>query len=481
MNLAVPITRIPALEAIADAFCTVGEDWTVSYWNHAAERWFGASREATVGEPLWDALPSLRAPGLRARIAAVVATGRSMRIDLSARDDGKPLTVEASPLEGGGLALHFRDASDQARLAERYSRLLASIRDGFVAVDTEWRVVYVNPAAEALLRVKMHRAVGASLLDYLPDDPPELAETLRRTMEDGLPRGLSAVRPQAEWLRGRTYELAVDPLAGGGISLLFQDVTEQRDRELELARLAGEAEEASRAKSRFFAAVSHELRTPLHAIVGYTHLLSTDSFGEMPVPASRAAERASVCAEHLARLIDDVLLLTTAEIDRLPMYPSGLRLGRWAPEVLEPLRRQAEAKGLTFAVDVPAEMRELVADPERLRQVLYALVTNAIKFTARGTVHVRARADGAGVEVRVEDSGPGIAEEDRARIFEAFEQVADDARTDSIHRGTGLGLSIAWKLADRMGGSLHLEQPDDGGSAFVLWLPWSAPASEDPH
>ena len=110
-------------------------------------------------------------------------------------------------------------------------------------------------------------------------------------------------------------------------------------------------------------------------------------------------------------------------------------------------------------------------DPERLRQVLWALVTNAIKFTARGQVRVQVRDDGAGVEIRVEDSGPGIAEEDRARIFEVFEQVCDDARTDSMTRGTGLGLTIARRLAERMGGSLRLEQPEGGGSAFVVWLP----------
>ena len=473
---AVSTTTIPALEAIADAFCTVGEDWRISYWNRAAERWFGASRDDILGQPLWDAFPELSEPGLRARMAAVVATLSPLRFPFPARDDGSPLTLEATPLEGGGVALHFRDGAEQARLAERYSRLLASIRDGFLAVDTEWRVVYLNPAAEALLRIRMHKAVGASLLDYLPHDPPELEEALRHTMEDGLPRGLHAVRPGIEWLKGRAFDLSVDPLAGGGISLLFQDVTERQERELELARLAGEAEEASRAKSRFFAAVSHELRTPLHAIVGYTHLLSTDSYGDIPAPASRAAERASVCAEHLARLIDDVLLLTTAEIDQLQLYPAPVALPEYAAEVLEPLRRQAEAKGLRFELDAPAELPPMYVDPERMRQVLYALVTNAIKFTARGYVRVRAREDGGGVELRVEDSGPGIGEGDRARVFEVFEQVCDDARTDSISRGTGLGLTIARSLTDRLGGSLRLEQPESGGSAFVLWLPLRSPS-----
>jgi signal transduction histidine kinase len=465
-------TRFPALEALADAFVTVGEDWRVSYWNAAAERCFGAAREAVLGALVWNALPAAAQPSLRARLAAVVATRAPLRVPFPA-GDGPALMLDASPLDGGGLALHFRDATDHARVAERYSRLRGRSRDGFLAVDADWKVVYVNPAAETLLHVRLHKAVGESLLRHLSGEPPELAAALRGTMEDGLPRRLHAVRPAAEWLRGRWFDLSVDPLAGGGISLLFQDVTERQQREAELARLAAEAEEASRAKSRFFAAVSHELRTPLHAIVGYTHLLSTDSYGEMPQQASRAAERASVCAEHLARLIDDVLVLTTTEIDRLPVYPATLQVAAYLDEVLEPFRRQAEAKGLRFELEAPDALA-LRVDPERLRQIVYALVTNAIKFTARGFVRVVAREDGAEAEVRVEDSGPGVADEDRARIFEAFEQVGDDARTDSIHRGTGLGLTIARKLAGRLGGSLALQGREGGGSTFVLRVPLTA-------
>ena len=465
---ALSLTRIPALEALADAFATADEEWRVSYWNAAAERLFAIPREEALHVALWDVLPATREPGIRARLASVVATGGRLRIPFPVGEATLPL--DASALDGGGVALHFRDAAEQTRLAERYSRLLASMRDGFIAVDAEWRVVYVNPAAESLLKVRLHKAVGAVLTEHLPAEPPELVETLARTMDDGLPRGLRAVEPGVEWLAGRCFDLSVDPLAGGGIALLFQDVTEREERERELARLAAEAEEASRAKSRFFAAVSHELRTPLHAIVGYTHLLATDSYGGMPAPASRAAERASVCAEHLARLIDDVLLLTTAEIDRLPIYPAPVSLPDYLAEVLEPLRRQAEAKGLEFALDV--DVPSMNVDPERLRQLLYALVSNAVKFTARGGVNVSARAEGGEVLLRVADTGPGIAADERRRIFDPFEQVcADDARTDSYNRGTGLGLTIARRLAGRMGGALWLDASGEAGSVFAIRLP----------
>ncbi|HET7231888.1 MAG TPA: ATP-binding protein [Longimicrobium sp.] len=463
-------TRNPALEALADPFCTVGEDWRVTYWNGAAERALGIGREQALGQPLWDTLPGAAEPLLRARLAAVVATGSALRVPF-ATPRGAAFTLHAAPLEDGGLALHFRDGTDHVQTAERFSRLLESIRDGFLAVDEQWRVVYVNPAAETLLRVRLHRAVGARLLDHLPAEPPELAATLRATMADGRPRQLDAVRPGVEWLAGRCFDLSVDPLSGGGISLLFQDVTEREERQAELERLAAEAREAARAKGRFFAAVSHELRTPLHAIVGYTHLLSTDSYGDMPQAASRAAERAGVCAEHLARLIDDVLLLTITDVDRLSIYPAPVHVAEYLDEVLEPLRRQAEAKGLGFTVDVSAGLPVVQVDPERFRQILYALVHNAIKFTARGHVRVRVEAVDGTMKARVEDTGQGIPQEDRARVFEAFEQVGDESRTDSIKRGTGLGLTIARRLAERLGGTLTLSETGDTGSVFVLSLP----------
>ncbi|HEU4881059.1 MAG TPA: HAMP domain-containing sensor histidine kinase, partial [Longimicrobium sp.] len=241
----------------------------------------------------------------------------------------------------------------------------------------------------------------------------------------------------------------------------------------ELARLAAEAEEASRAKSRFFAAASHELRTPLNAIVGYTHLLATHTYGDVPAGAARASERACVCAEHLARLVDDVLLLTTVEIDRLPLFHAPLSLAEFLPGALHPLMQQAEAKRLEFHMEVPYDLPVVETDPERLRQVMTALVSNAIKFTPRGQVGVRAELveEGGWMEVAVRDSGPGVPEDASERIFHPFEQLGEEARSDSLNRGTGLGLTIARQLARRLNGDIVVRDAEGGGAEFVLRLP----------
>jgi len=370
--------------------------------------------------------------------------------------------------------------------SEWLTALLETIHDGVVAVDAEWCIAYLNGAAESLLRVSRTTIQGQSLWDFIPESASELRANLEATMRDGLERELRNVRPNRAAFRGRIFDIRIAPLPGGGLSLTLQDVRDRVQRESELVRLAAEASEANRAKARFFAAASHELRTPLNAIVGYTHLLSSETYGPMPEAARRAAYRSGICAEHLARLVDDLLLMTTAEIGRISASPAPVVLEDFLPEALEPLRLQAEAKGLSFSVDVASGLPRVQTDPERLRQILFALVSNAVKFTSTGEIRVVASAasgpldtadsewrggvGAGGVEIRVSDTGPGIPPEDRERVFHPFEQLGDSARTHSALRGTGLGLSVAQQLATLLHGKLSIEDTPVGAS-FCLALP----------
>ncbi|HET6762940.1 MAG TPA: ATP-binding protein [Longimicrobiaceae bacterium] len=469
--------RHPGLESLREAFFLLDPQWRVTYWNGAAERLFGVGRGDAAGRTVWEAVPGAEEERVRRRLDAAM-NGRvpsSYSIALEIAGAWRALAVEAEPAENGGVAVRMRDIADEARASERYLRLLETIRDGFIAVDVGWRIIYVNRVARRLLT--MRGAVGTALWDLLPRRPVEIAEVLRATMADRAPRRLAAVRPEGRVFRERYFDLWTDAVPGGGISVLFQDVTEHLERERELARLAAEAEEANRAKGRFFAAVSHELRTPLNAIVGYTHLLSGHAYGPLPPGADRAAERAGVCAEHLSRLVDDVLLLTTAETDRLPVSPREVALAEWLPGALAPLGMQAEAKGLDFAIEVDAATPAVETDPERLRQLLHAVVANAVKFTSRGGIRVAAGPRAAeesgesGVEVAVRDTGPGIPASDKQLIFGPFEQLGDPARHDTMRRGAGLGLTIARQIAHRLRGTLDADPESHDGAVFRLWLP----------
>jgi PAS domain S-box-containing protein len=353
-------------------------------------------------------------------------------------------------------------------------KLLESIRDGLVVVDSQSRIVYVNRVAESLIRMRREQSLGQILWELLPEGNREIEVALRHCMQAGSEQYMREVQPVGRAFERRIFDVWTYPMPDAGLAIRFEDVTERVRREAELARLATEAHEANRAKSRFFAAVSHELRTPLNAIIGYAHLLRTEAYGSMTAGASRAADRTGVCAEHLARLIDDVLLMTTAEIGRLPVSAAAVRLEEFLPRALEPLRMQAEAKGLRFGIGFADALPAVETDPDRLRQLLHALVSNAVKFTAQGEVRVEvAWADAAKqyLDVLVLDTGPGIPPEDRERIFEAFEQLSDPARSDPINRGSGLGLTVARQLTALLHYELYVEDAPQGGAAFRLRMP----------
>jgi signal transduction histidine kinase len=474
LSAAIPLSLNPGLEALSDGFCMLGPDGRIDYVNAAAEHMLGVRREAVLGVSLSDAFPGADEPALRARLAGL---GGPLRLAGDEVLPGAPavFTVVVTAA-GDGVALQLRAPDPEA---ERSLGLLDSIRHGCVAVDAQGRIAYANRAARGVLGARREARAGTEIWSVLPDEPAVLRRTLTESLADGRPRRLQAVQVEAEPFRGRFFDVWTRPLTGGGASILFEDVTPRIERDKDLARYAAEAEEASRAKSRFFAAASHELRTPLHAIVGYTHLLATSTFGPMPAEAERAAERSGMCAEHLARLVDDVLLLSTTEIDRLRIAPVRLAPADFLHTTLEPLRVQAEAKGLRFTIAAADGLPELESDPERLRQVLQAVVGNAVKFTPRGSVVVEARAAGEphAMEFRVADTGPGIPADERERIFEPFEQLCDPSRTDSPNRGTGLGLTIARQLTTRLHGTLEVEDDaPDAGTVFRLRVPLVFPA-----
>ena len=462
----------PGLEALEDGFFMVDDRWRVTYWNAAAAEMLGIERRQVLGQDLWQSLPSLREASSWDVFRRVVRTQQPHRyLDILPGQRDGFVSMHAAPLEGGGIAVHFRDANEEVKQAEQYSALLESIQDGFIAVDPEWRVVYMNSVAESLLRLRRERAEKVMIWSLLPRGPAEIADCLKMTMEDGLKRHLRGVRPEGRVFRGRIYDLWTYPLAGGGISILFEDVSERVRREKKLARLAEEAREANRAKSRFYAAISHELRTPLNAIVGYTHLLSSGTYGELSDQAERAATRAGICAEHLSRLVDDLLVLTATEVKQLPVAPYGVDLERFLANTVGPYRHQAESKGLTFELRVAADVPIVESDPERLRQLLGRLLNNAVKFTSRGSVVVEIEAAGEAVLIAVVDSGPGISKEDAERIFDPFERLGEEARSNPMAHGSGLGLTVAGHLAQLLGGRLYLANSSEAGSRFNLVLP----------
>jgi signal transduction histidine kinase/CheY-like chemotaxis protein len=249
-------------------------------------------------------------------------------------------------------------------------------------------------------------------------------------------------------------------------ALYIRQLSHQR-KALMAAR--AEAEAANRSKDQFLASMSHELRTPLHAILGYAELLRK---GDLPEPArEQALATIGGSGSHLLALIEDLLDLSRIRSGRLELSPEPVHLPALLDEVAAMMRVNAQKKGLRFVLDAAPELPVVIsADGKRLRQILLNLLGNAIKFTDEGQVMLRVRGgNGTDHEAQllmwVEDTGVGIPPEERARIFQPFEQAEPGRRRES---GVGLGLAISQELAHLMGGEITVDARPGGGSRFCF-------------
>jgi signal transduction histidine kinase len=242
--------------------------------------------------------------------------------------------------------------------------------------------------------------------------------------------------------------------------------TETREQARALEEQTARLARAMTDRSRFFASMSHELRTPINAILGYGELLREGVYGDLAEKQAGATDRLVASARHLLELVNDVLDISKLEAGKLEVHPEPTDLAALLREVATTLELQARSKGLEFRVAAPGELR-LETDPARVRQVVLNLLSNAVKFTDEGEVRLELARSGGWAEVRVADTGPGIAREDQQRIFGEFEQTAAAASRG----GTGLGLAISRRLAGLLGGTLSLRSREGEGATFVLRLP----------
>jgi signal transduction histidine kinase/BarA-like signal transduction histidine kinase len=230
------------------------------------------------------------------------------------------------------------------------------------------------------------------------------------------------------------------------------------------------AKEGAESKSHFLANMSHEIRTPMNGVLGVLHLLknetlSPDGFGLLTEAVN--------CGSMLAKLLNDILDFSKIEAGCLLLQSEPVEIEAVIAGVAAIMRPQVEAKGLDLVIDVGAGAGWVLTDPVRLRQMLFNLIGNAVKFTAGGTVSVRLSSAGGGaarrLRIEVADTGMGISEATQAALFTRFHQ-ADGSATRGFE-GTGLGLAITRHLAELMGGEVGVESAEGEGSSFWIDIP----------
>ena len=298
--------------------------------------------------------------------------------------------------------------------------------------------------------------------------------------------------PAGRGVRIALWVVGLGAIVGLGIGLLLErrEASRIADRSSELEHLSTELLRANRAKSEFLANVSHELRTPLNAIVGFVDLLRDGVYGPLNSRQTGPVERIEASANHLRHLVDQVLDLAKMAAGRLEVHTEPVELRPFVFDVASEVEPLMTEKGLSFSLAIGATLPRVRTDPTHLRQILINLLGNAVKFTNDGGIAIRgklikrnhhnenpevltaaASSETLWIALQVADSGVGIAEKDRERIFDEFEQVNAGPRGDSMRRGTGLGLSISRRLARLLGGDISVESELGRGSVFTVWLP----------
>jgi len=270
-------------------------------------------------------------------------------------------------------------------------------------------------------------------------------------------------------LEAADERLRQDELALGE---LHRQLEERTTLEQELRRAKNAAESAVMAKGEFLATMSHEIRTPLN---GITPMLDLLMHAQLAPDHAELVRTAYLSSQQMQRIVDDILDYSKLESEKLDLEVTGFNLRELMDGVIQVMERTAQTKGLRLGLQIEAGVRLPVrGDPVRLRQVLGNLISNAVKFTDRGSVAVSVRRIGETVaqhqlRFEVRDTGIGISPEGRGRLFQAFSQA--DASTTRLYGGTGLGLAISRRIVDLMGGRIGVDSEPGAGSTFWFEIP----------
>jgi signal transduction histidine kinase len=453
---------------------------------------FGAGVTFTT-EELHRATPPQDSVRLREAAERVFTRGVAEDLEVrSANADGgwKRLRVLMRPgrrLPSGRFEV-FSLSQDVTALAEARDRAQAKARQldlalraanaGVFEIDFVNRTVDCSPGFVRMVGrdFTFEEATIATPIFETPD--LEAFEAMRETWGDGRTLEMRIVREGEErWVRIYSDVLR-DPDGSRLHSVgLMLDIDDAKRQELALQAAQAAAEAATEAKSRFLASMSHEIRTPMNGVVGVLHLLKNEPVSD---DGRRLLDEALVCSDMLSQLINDVLDFSKIEAGKLEIAPEPSSTRAALEGVIALLRSQAEAKGIELRGEVEPGLDWAMVDPVRLRQCLFNLVGNAVKFTDSGEVVTRLSRAGPGrLRLEVADTGPGVPLEARSRLFQRFEQV--DGPNGRAFGGTGLGLAITRNLVELMDGKIGVHGNDPQGSVFWLEIaapPAAAPAAE---
>src|ERR1700757_5016671 len=472
------------LELTPDAILMVNVTGRIVFVNTQAERVFGYDRGTLLGKPVERLLPE-RFRGMhnehRSRFFAA-PRARSMGAGLELyglRSDGGefPVEISLSPLvtdEGTIVMSAVRDITQRKEAEQKFRSLLESAPDAMVIVGRDGLIALVNSQTERLFGYRREELLGKPVELLVParyrgkhsgHRTGFFSQPRARSMGAGLE--LFGLRRDGSEF---PVEISLSPLEteeGMFVSAAIRDATVRKRYEQGL-------QEANRLKSVFLANMSHELRTPLNAIIGFSEFLIDEKVGALNVKQKEYLTDVLNSGRHLLQLINDVLDLSKVEAGKMEVRAEPFSVRQAIEEVCTGTASLAASKKIAVGREIADRLDQVTLDRQKFIQVLYNLLSNALKFSDEGaSVCVSARQHDGSLELSVRDTGIGIRLEDRDRLFVEFQQL--DSGAPRRFEGTGLGLALTKKLVEVQGGRIGVESERGQGSTFTVVLPLSPP------
>jgi PAS domain S-box-containing protein len=364
----------------------------------------------------------------------------------------------------------------------RFRDLIEQTSDWIWQTDERGTFIYVSPQVEIILGYTVEQVLGRTILEFMePIERDRFAPIFRAQAQSHQP----FTRLEKTLIHRDGHPIILEtsgsPILDAGILHgyrgIARDITERKQAEVRLEQAKQDAEAANVAKSQFLANMSHEFRTPLNAILGFAQVLSYDL--NLTPDQHSFVQTIIQSGEHLLELINEVLDLSKIEAGRITLEQTTIHLSDFSGSVCAILQQEATMKGLSLNLNVAPELPiYIVTDPHKLRQVLINLLGNSIKFTPQGHITLRVfpgdqlecdrHRPAMPLTFEVEDTGIGIAPDDQAKIFDAFEQASS---RETPVQGTGLGLTISSRLVEMMEGRITLCSSVGQGSQFRFTIP----------
>ncbi len=475
-----------------DVIRSYDADGTIRYASPSCRAVLGYDPDELVGRHSAEFQHPEDAEERKERAQAIIATRDDSTVTYrSRRKDGSYVWLEANvrALRGGddekliGFQEAARDISERRRSEqalreseERFRLLAENSTDVIARSSTEAEILYISPASRTVYGYAPEEMVGRRGWDFVH---PEDLEALRRDITTRAGRSEAATNEYRVrrrdgtyvWVEARSHAVRHPLTESLEFHTSVRDISDRKAAEEAVTLAMEQAEQANNAKSEFLSRMSHELRTPLHAILGFAELLRRE---DVRLHQREKLVQITRSGRHLLDLIDEVLDLTRIERRELGLSLEPVHAGAVIAETLAMIGPLAAARSISVPPPITDDPDiHVLADRQRLKQVLLNLLSNAVKYNRDGgniSVACR-RAGSAAVRLEVTDTGIGIAAHELARVFDPFERLGAEA-TDV--EGTGLGLTLSKRLVEAMDGQLAVEPGQSCGTTFSLELPAAA-------